>query len=63
MSDSLSEDGLAGLSLLSGAFCSVRRLFSPETMSTTVLEAVSAAVDVEDDVLGGMLVDKSAKAG
>lgn len=59
----VSFDWLFGVCLLSGAFSSFSTLFSPETTSTTVLDAAWLAVDDDEDVAGGMPVETSARAG
>ncbi len=57
-----SSDLLSGLSRLSGVFSSFNTLFSPETTSTTVLDAAELAAEDELAVGGGIL-KASAAAG
>lgn len=57
-----SSDLLSGLSLLSGVFSSFNTLFSPETTSTTVRDAVELAA-VDELAVGGGIVEASAAAG
>ena len=57
-----SSDFLSGLSLLSGVFSSFNTLFSPDTTSTTVLEAAELAAE-DELAVGGGIVEVSAAAG